>query len=324
MSRVLLTGASGFVGRQALAALVASGHEVHAVARRRGAEVAGEAGAAGEALAAGEVGAAEAAGAIWHEVDLLEGCAVLDEIEPEVLVHLAWYAEHGKFWRSQENLRWVAASLELLRRFARAGGRRAVLAGSCAEYEWSRERYAESSPLAPATLYGASKHGLHVIAAALAEQTGVELAWGRLFFLYGPHEAPERFVPSLIAALLRGEAAPMTDGSHVRDFLHSADAGAAFAALADSAVSGPVNVASGRPLALRELAERIAERIGRPELLRIGAKPTPDGEPASLVADVRRLREEVGWSPSIELAEGLDSTIAWWREQLGGGRGSLA
>jgi nucleoside-diphosphate-sugar epimerase len=295
VSRVLLTGASGFVGRHALVALAAGGHEVHAVARQRGPEV---------------------AGTVWHEADLLAGCEVVSAVEPEILVHLAWYAEHGKFWSSLENLRWVAASLELLRRFAAAGGRRAVIAGSCAEYEWSRERYSESSPLRPATLYGATKHALHVIAAALAEQEDVELAWGRLFFLYGPDEAPERFVAALIVAMLRGEPAPMTEGSQVRDFLHTADAGAAFAALADSAVTGPVNVASGNATVLRELATLIAQRVGTPELLRLGARPMRAGEPPSLLADVRRLREEVGWSPSIGLGEGLGLVISWWRERL--------
>src|SRR6202035_1989630 len=137
MSRVLLTGSTGFIGRHTLAALVRGGHEVHAVARRRGPDT---------------------HGVRWHEADLLESADVVEQIEPEILVHLAWYAEHRKFWSSVENLRWVEASLALLRAFARAGGRRAVLAGTCAEYGWSRELYSEDAPLQPATLYGAAKH----------------------------------------------------------------------------------------------------------------------------------------------------------------------
>lgn len=291
----MLTGATGFVGRHALSALVQAGHEVHAVARRRGPAL---------------------AGVTWHEADLLDGCQVVGDVSPEILVHLAWYAEHGKFWSSPENVRWVEASLALLRAFAATGGRRVVMAGTCAEYEWSRDLYHESAPTRPATLYGAAKHGLHVVASAFAEQAGLSLAWGRLFFLYGPSEEPGRFVPSLVLLLLRREPAAMTEGSQRRDFLHVADAGSAFAALADSTVTGAVNVASGRAVALRELAGEIAQLLDGGELLRIGALPAPAGEPAALIADVRRLSEEVGWSPAIGLGDGLADVIAWWRELL--------
>jgi nucleoside-diphosphate-sugar epimerase len=292
MSRVLLTGATGFVGRHSLSALSDAGHEVHALARRRG---------------------ADAPGVIWHEVDLLAGCEIVGEIEPEILVHLAWYAEHGEFWSSPENVRWVQASLALLRAFAAAGGRRAVMAGTCAEYEWSRAVYPEDAPLRPATPYGAAKHGLHMVAAAYAEQAGVSLAWGRLFFLYGPHEDPRRFVPSTIVPLLRGESAPMTAGTQRRDFLHVADAGAAFAALADSELGGAINVASGEGVELRELARLIAVYTGGEELLELGALPMREGDPASLVADATRLRQQLGFEQRMTLTAGLQGTIAWWR-----------
>jgi nucleoside-diphosphate-sugar epimerase len=295
MSRVLLTGATGFIGRNALAALAQAGHEVHAVARRPG---------------------PDADGVSWHEADLLESVEVVEEIEPEILVHLAWYAEHGKFWSSVENLRWVEASLALLRAFARAGGRRAVVAGTCAEYGWSRELYAEDAPLQPATLYGAAKHGLHVVSRAFAEQAGISLAWGRVFFLYGPFESPGRFVPSIIRPLLLGEPAPMTDGTQRRDLMHAADVGAAFAALADSQVTGAVNVASGRAVVLRDVAREIARELDAEELLQVGARPMPAGDPPVLLADVSRLREDVGWTPAIDLADGLSEVIGWWRERL--------
>jgi len=291
----MLTGATGFVGRHTLTALTEAGHEVHAVARQRGEEV---------------------VGVSWHEADLLAGCDVVSEVEPEILIHLAWYAEHGKFWSSVENLRWLEASLALLRAFAAAGGRRAVMAGSCAEYEWSRDVYPEDAPLRPATLYGAAKCGLYTVASAFCEQAGIELAWGRLFFLYGPFEAAGRFVPSLVTALLRAEPARMTEGSQRRDFLHTADAGAAFAMLADSHLAGAVNVASGTGVALRELAERIARLLDAEELLQIGALAMPVGEPPALVADVRRLRDEVGFAPGIGLDDGLAAVIAWWRSRL--------
>lgn len=295
MSRVLLTGATGFVGRHALTALVLAGHDVHAVAREHGPDT---------------------PGVSWHEADLLAGCDVVGDVEPEILIHLAWYAEHAKFWSSPENVRWVEASLALLRAFAAAGGRRAVIAGTCAEYEWSREVYREDAPQSPATLYGACKHSLHLVARAWAEPAGVALAWARLFFLYGPGEAPGRLVPALVTSLLGGEPATMTRGTQRRDFLHVADAGAAFAALADSAIQGPVNIASGEGVAVRDLATLIAERTGGADLLRIGALPDREGDPESLVADVGRMRKELGYTPRIPLGDGLDSAVEFWRRRM--------
>ena len=110
------------------------------------------------------------------------GRSLYRDVQPELLLHLAWYAEHGKFWSSPENLRWVASTLDLLAAFAAAGGRRSVLAGTCAEYDWGATAgpcEELSTPLRPATLYGAAKHGLHVVASAYAAQAGFELAWAR-------------------------------------------------------------------------------------------------------------------------------------------------
>jgi nucleoside-diphosphate-sugar epimerase len=284
MSRILVTGATGLIGRRVLAPLVAAGHEVHAVARRAG-------------------GAPDV---IWHEADLLASQNVVREVDPEVLVHLAWYAEHGKFWTAPVNVEWVEASLALLRAFR---GRRVVAAGTCAEYDWNagEEPMNElSSPLRPATLYGAAKHGLHTVASQMDD---FELAWGRVFFLYGPDEAPGRLFAAVARAVLAGEPARTTEGTQIRDFMHADDVAAAFAALASSDLTGPVNIASGEPAALRDVVQMIGEAAGRPELIELGALPQRPGEPERLVADVARLRDEVGFAPRVSLRVGIDATV---------------
>jgi nucleoside-diphosphate-sugar epimerase len=285
VSRVLVTGATGLIGRRVLAPLTAAGHEVHAVARR--------------AVAEPDV--------VWHEADLLASQDVVQEVDPEILVHLAWYAEHGKFWTAPVNVEWVEASLALLRAFR---GTRAVLAGTCAEYDWAagEDTLNElSSPLRPATLYGAAKHGLHTVA---AQMDGFELAWGRVFFLYGPDEAPGRLFAAVARAVLAGEPARTTPGTQIRDFLHADDVAAAFAALAGSDVTGPVNVASGQPAALRDVVQMIGQAAGRPELIELGALSQRPGEPERLVADVARLRDEVGFAPAYSLREGIERAVA--------------
>lgn len=286
MSRVLLTGASGFVGRHAIAPLEAAGHEVIAVSR------------SGPRAA-----------------DLLEpgaASALAAEVRAELLLHFAWYAEPGKFWTSELNAEWQRATVELVEAFADAGGRRAVLAGTCAEYRWDAQTHCVEgrTPLEPSTPYGRAKDATR---AAVEAVDGVEVAWGRVFFLFGPYEDARRLGGAVARGLVGGEEIPTTHGEQVRDFLYTPELAAAFVALLGSDVTGPVNVASGEPRRLREVIAALAEAAGRPELVRYGARDANPSEPDVLTADVRRLRDEVGWKPSLSLQEAAERTIAWWR-----------
>lgn len=324
VKKILVTGASGFLGRNTLDPLRARGYEVHG------------------AIAPGEDLVTR--GVIAHEADLLDPHQVrrlFRDVSPSHLLHLAWCTEHGKYWEARENLDWVAASLTIGRAFAEHGGRRMVTAGSCAEYDWGAPCHtaqgAEPSlsggeegcgtlvldegvtPCKPATLYGISKHALHTLVSALCSREGISEAWARIFFLYGPDEDPHRLVASVIRSLLSGEPAECTHGEQVRDFLHVADAGSALAALVDSGVEGPVNVASGNPVPLRELLHILGKHLGRGDLIRLGARPAPENDPPILAANTRRLNDEVGWELTMGLETGLEATIAWWRKRLNGG-----
>jgi nucleoside-diphosphate-sugar epimerase len=288
VKRVLVTGGSGFIGRPAVAALRDRGFEVHAPRSR--------------------------------EADLLApgtAAELIEAVGPSHLLHLAWDVRPGQFWTSTENVAWVEASLRLLRAFVEAGGERAVMAGTCAEYGWTdRVHCVEGrTALEPATLYGAAKHGLRAVAERYARQAGVSFAWGRVFFVFGPHEQPGRLASSVTAALIRGEPAETSEGTQVRDFIYSADLGDAFAALLDAHVEGPVNLASGEPRSIRALVEALADAAGRPDLLRIGARPANPSEPAAITAAVDRLRDEVGWRPPRTLEQRVADTVAWWRER---------
>lgn len=293
--RVILTGASGLIGRHAIAPLLDRGFEVHAVGRRAG----------------------ESRGNLhWHRVDLLDaaaGAALARDVAASHLLHLAWYAEPGKFWNSAENLRWVSASLALAQAFAEAGGTDLVTAGSCAEYDWEAAGVCgeRDTPLRPHTLYGTAKHSLRQVLEVYAPLARLRLAWGRIFFLFGPEEHPDRLVPSVIRPLLEGREVPCSHGNQIRDFLHAADVAGAFVALLDSPVSGAVNIGSGRATAIRDLVGMLARELGGEHLIRLGA--LLDHSPALLVPDIRRLRDEVGFRPSLSLEEGLQDAIFWWR-----------
>ncbi len=293
--QVLVTGASGFIGRWTIAPLLKRGAEVHVISRTGSAP----------------------AGCTGHRCDLLDRAEVeqcIAAIKPSHLLHLAWIATPGAYWTSLDNLDWVAASISLCRSFVVHGGKRMVVAGTCAEYDWSQSMLDEqTTPCVPTSLYGVAKDALHRLLAEAARQKGIQLCWGRVHFVYGPGERPGRLVSSLASALARGEPVDTSEGWQRRDYMHVADVGAAFAALCDCHVAGAVNIATGRVRPVRDIAELLAEAAGRPDLLRIGARPVRPGEPALLEVAVKRLNEEVGFAPSIELERGLSDTLVWWR-----------
>lgn len=300
MKRVLVTGASGFIGHHCLQPLVARGYEVHAVSTRA------------------PVDSPE--GIVWHSADLLApgaATALLAIVEPSHLLHLAWFVVPGKLISAPENFAWVTASLDLVRQFASNGGTRVVICGSGYEYDWRYGYCSERlTPAVPNTVYGACKLSLHLLTEALAAQTGLSAAWGRVFFLYGPREHPNRLVSSVIRALLTDQPAHCSHGRQVRDYMHVQDVAGGLVALLDSAVTGALNVCSGQPSTLRDIVLATGRLIGRPELIRLGSIPARANDAPLVVGDNTRMTSELHWEPHFDLETGLKQTIEWWRHQI--------
>ena len=202
--RVLVTGAGGFIGRWSVPPLLAEGYEVHAVTRAAGLDV-----------------PAQLRGAELHATDLLDAAAterLLNRVRPTHLLHFAWIATPGIYWTSDENRRWLASSTQLLRHFQAQGGVRAVMAGTCAEYDWSQaevciEGVSALADEAGATItpYAQSKLALYRELQGIGRGGDLSTAWGRIFFQYGPDEHPDRLVASVIINLLQGREGPQVE-----------------------------------------------------------------------------------------------------------------
>lgn len=300
-TRVLVTGASGFIGRHALPILLANGFEVHAADIVKPDE--------------------QRDGLHRHQVDLLDAAQtdqLLAAIQPSHLLHFAWYAKPGEYWNSLENIRWVEGSLHLLRAFYGAGGKRVVMAGTCAEYDWAQGDCSEqTTPLVPVSLYGVCKNALQHLLKDFSRVTGLSSAWGRIFFLYGPGEHPQRLVSSVILNLLRNQIAPCSHGRQIRDFMHVEDVASAFVSLLMSPIQGPVNIASDRQVTLRDVVLAAADCLDARERVQFGALPAPVNEPSRIVGKSCRLSDEVGWRPRYDLAAGMAQTVRYWQERNG-------
>ena len=154
MKRVILTGATGFIGQHAISELLENNYEVHALYNN--------------------TKTVNEKNVSYHQIDLLDPSQqelIIRKIKPTHLLHFAWYAVPGTYWTSLENFQWVQASLELVKVFNKYGGERAVFAGTCAEYDWSYGYCSESiTPTHPSTLYGTCKNSLQEMLAYFSKQ----------------------------------------------------------------------------------------------------------------------------------------------------------
>lgn len=299
--KVLVTGASGFIGTRCLPRLIDKGYEVHAVTSRTAPP-------------------AINTRIVWHRCDMLDAATCVELVETvrcSHLLHLAWIAVPGKFWGSPDNLGWLAAGVQMADAFYRNGGLRALGSGTCAEYAWGSEDCDEcTTPLHPDTVYGRCKLALGLALEAAAAVHGASAAWARLFFPYGHGEPVERLIPAVIRGLLRGEHVDCTHGRQIRDFVYVDDVAAALVELLDSEAQGAFNVGSGIGISLRDIVATITARLGRADLVRFGARQPPPGDPERVVANIGRLKQQIGWQPAYSAGAGIDATIAAWRERL--------
>ena len=294
MTRLLLTGASGFIGTHCLRLILGGDHgEIHAVTRPgRQPSV---------------------SGVTWHAADLrvaAEATRIIDTVRPTHLFHAAWIATPGIYLSSLENVDWLQASIALVRAFAEQGGQRFVGVGSSAEYATSDVPCDEDlTPLHPSSIYGHCKLAFWNAVQGLAQYYNMQAAWGRVFLPYGPGDSPARLIPTALAALRAGRPLPLSRGEQLRDFIYAPDAAKQLVGLLGASAIGAFNIGSGEARSVRSVIEAIADRFGARACLRFG-ELTPRGwEPPVLVANMQKYRDQIGLALCTPMAAALDTLI---------------
>ena len=302
--RSLITGANGFLGSHLVRHLLERGHTV-TVLLRPGADLSRISSLLADVLVV--------EGSMEDQTTLEE---TLVSNPVDVAFHLAWAGVAGIHRNHVEiSIANLVGSLRLAQRLQASGCRHLVVTGSQAEYGPKTKPLTEEMPTMPQTAYGASKLALSVLLRQMCHSTSMDLSWVRILSLYGPGDDVAHMVPSLIAALLRGERPSLTAGEQIWDYLYVEDAAEALCLLAERRLIGTFNLGSGIPLRLREFVMAVRNAIDPHLPLGFGEVDYRPDQVMHLVADIGRISQASGWHPRTELRQGIEQTIAWVRSR---------
>ncbi|MFZ4561451.1 MAG: NAD-dependent epimerase/dehydratase family protein [Saprospiraceae bacterium] len=271
MTRVLVTGATGFVGRQIMRTLAASDVALIPVVRS---------GKEGFVNTLRGVERVVLSPDIFAEPEdwWVEQCQGVD-----LVIHAAWYAEPGKYLQAPQNMQCLTGSLTLAKGAVKAGVRRFVGIGTCFEYDLTQGVLSVHTPLNPLSPYAAAKAALFFGLSQWLPTQSIEFTWCRLFYLYGEGEDERRLVPYIHKQIQKGEPVELTSGKQIRDYMDVSDAAKKIVEFALCPQTGPVNICSGVSVTVRQLAEQIANQYGRQDLLRFGVRPDNPVDPVCVL-----------------------------------------
>ncbi len=293
MKKLLITGANGFLGSNCLNILQNQNFEIYAldkiIPKKRCSEV------------------------TWIQADLTDSeeiFKIMETIAPNLLLHLAWTMDTGMKLDSDIHYRWVDIGMNLVQAFAHFGGKRVIVSGTCAEYEWSTHIYKEdSSSVKPVSIYGICKNTLHRKLSTFCKRNNLSYAWGRIFFMYGQNENKKRLIPYVINSIAKGEMVKTSHGNQVYDYLHVEDVARALTKLLEIDFTGPVNICSGNPIRLKDLVYKIANIMDGNHLVQLGYHETKIDEPQFIVGSNHLLKKITNWRQEIDIDRGIKNTI---------------
>ena len=300
--RVLVTGASGFLGVPVIQRLVEAGEDILALSRNVPVEI--------------------TPGSIrWVRADLSEPSTyrqAVEEFAPEVLVHLAWQdIPDFSFEKSRQNLE---QSLDLLTVVLGTGScRKMLVAGSCLEVNRTKGECFESDVGSAKDGFTWAKHTIRSWLEVRCAEHGISLGWLRIFYVYGPRQRPQALVPIILSHLREGALPPLRTPANCNDFVYIGDLAEAFLAFVRHEFSaGVFNVSSGLSTSVLDVCRHAEQIVCGSDSLSRQLADSVHGSSADVDfwGNTCRIESEVGWSPAIPMADGILQTWQYLEASL--------
>jgi UDP-glucose 4-epimerase len=310
--RVLVTGAAGFIGSHLTRRLVALGAEVHALTD--------------EVSSFYPTRLLDLRGKIvLHEGNIADRTAmeaIVKQVKPSVVFHLAAYTHVGKSWYRvdecvQSN---IQGTLNLLLALEDTGYDRFIYTGTSEIYGDIDVPFREDAKVNPISPYAVSKYAGERFCRMYQQGLGWPIVLVRPFNAYGPAQTPDRIIPETIVRALRGQELALTTGEQTREFNYVEDIAEGYILLAQTRdIEGELfNIGGGEEISIRDVVVQIVDLLGNPIEPKFGALEHRPNEIWRMYCDSTKARDRLGWAPKHSLREGLEKTVAWYRTELDG------
>lgn len=269
---VLLTGSSGFVGSRVLQVLLSKGRIIRCIER------------------AGRFNTMQFGN---PNIEIIESEDIFSESEEwwaiackdvEIIIHTAWYTNTSDYLISMNNLSCHLGTLRFASGAIKAGVRRFLALGTSYEYEMSSSKLSTDSPFKPKSIYANCKLATYLALLSLFSNSKVSFLWCRLFDIYGVQPGSKRLIPYIYQQIEKGLDIELSEGLSIRDFMHVDDVAKELVRAADMVnVVGAINICSGIPISVREMAIKVAKEKNSMHLLKFGVREAQISEPLHVV-----------------------------------------
>lgn len=292
--KILLTGATGLIGKELIKPLLENDYEIFAISRKP---------------CKNENTVTWLSGDLF-DTQFIKHCC--KKARADILIHLAWKVT-GDYANSNENFSFLASSISLLQEFQQNGGKQVFFCGSYFEYDFSQTVITEQSKLAPEKMaYTFCKNELRKIAEKFCRQNAVNFCYGRIFNVFGHNEDKKRLTRQILDNLFTDKEVIIKSGPLQKDYMYSKEIASAITAVLKSNIQGTINICTGKPIAIKDIALTIARKLHKEHLVKF--QDDFGNQPLCIYGDNTKLLTETEYKPQYSFEQAIDEIIAEYNQ----------